>query len=87
LPQVICPTLTPHAHADTPGQVTQSWRRMKRDLFGDCSDLDAIEKLGRRSRTVPVVGGLTPQQVTGILQIPNRRDSAFSRPQRQSRHI
>jgi hypothetical protein len=43
---------------DRPAQAIRS-RRM--DLFGDCSCLDAIEELERRSRAVSRLGGLTPQ--------------------------
>jgi hypothetical protein len=57
------------------GQIAQSWRPKKRDPFGNCSDLDAIEELERRSSEASRLGGLAPQYVSGNAQVLNRRDS------------
>jgi hypothetical protein len=61
LRQVIRQTLPPRAHVDTPEQVMRSWRFKKRDAFGVCTDLDAIEDLEHRSGEGSGIRGLAPQ--------------------------
>jgi hypothetical protein len=54
---------------------------MKRDTFGDCSDLDAIEELECRRSAISGMGGLAPPEVTDNVQKVNRRDSTSARKQ------